>query len=127
MWWMSHHYGGRGTPSACLHAWQLVPIGPQGGPLAGKAGTRDTTLMPRTGLQVVTLKMYIVWKPHNTGIKLYCLADARQMLLLRTLWVCGFIPDASVPSAVMVMATATSIHGSFCICGQHSFSPSPRL
>ena len=42
----------------------------------GGAATGDETLVPHTGLRAGPLKMYIVRKPHNTGIKLYCLADA---------------------------------------------------
>ena len=42
----------------------------------GAAATGDETLVPHTGLRASPLKMYIVRKPHNTGIKLYCLADA---------------------------------------------------
>ena len=42
----------------------------------GGTATGDETLVPHTGLRAGPLKMYIVRKPHNTGIKLYCLADA---------------------------------------------------
>ena len=42
----------------------------------GGAATGDETLVPHTGLRAGPFKMYIVRKPHNTGIKLYCLADA---------------------------------------------------
>ena len=42
----------------------------------GGAATGDETLVPHTGLRASPLKMYIVRKSHNTGIKLYCLADA---------------------------------------------------
>ena len=42
----------------------------------GWRGQGDETLVPHTGLTAGPLKMYIVPKPHNTGIKLYCLADA---------------------------------------------------
>ena len=42
----------------------------------GGAATGDETLVPHTGLRAGPLKMYIVRKPHNTGIKLHCLADA---------------------------------------------------
>ena len=42
----------------------------------GGAPTGDETLVPHTGLRVGPLKMFIVRKLHNTGIKLYCLADA---------------------------------------------------
>ena len=41
----------------------------------GGAATGDETLVAHTGLRVGPLKMNIVRKPHNTGIKLYCLAD----------------------------------------------------
>ena len=36
----------------------------------GGAATGDETLVPHTGLRAGPLKMYIVRKPHNTGIKL---------------------------------------------------------
>ena len=42
----------------------------------GGADTGDETLVPHTGLRAGPLKMYIVRKPQNTGIKLYCLAHA---------------------------------------------------
>ena len=42
----------------------------------GCAAMGDETLVPHTSLRAGPLKMYIVRKPHNTGIKLYCLADA---------------------------------------------------
>ena len=42
----------------------------------GGAATGDETLVPHTGLRAGPLKMYIVRKPHNTGIKVYCLVDA---------------------------------------------------
>ena len=37
----------------------------------GGAATGDETLVPHTGLRAGPLKMYIVRKPHNTGINLY--------------------------------------------------------
>ena len=43
----------------------------------GGAATGDETVVPHTGLRAGPLKMYIVRKLHNTGTKLYCLADAR--------------------------------------------------
>ena len=42
----------------------------------GGAAMGDEALVPHTGLRAGPLKMYVVRKPHNTGIKLYCLADA---------------------------------------------------
>ena len=42
----------------------------------GGAATGEETPVPHTGLRAIPLKMYIVRKQHNTGIKLYCLADA---------------------------------------------------
>ena len=42
----------------------------------GGAATGDETLVPHRDLRAGPLKMYVVRKPHNTGIKLYCLADA---------------------------------------------------
>ena len=35
----------------------------------------DETLVPHVGLRAKGLKMFIPRKPHNTGIKLYLLAD----------------------------------------------------
>ena len=48
----------------------------------GGAATGDEILVPHTGLRAGSLKMYIVRKPHNTGIKLYCLADARTWYIV---------------------------------------------
>ena len=42
----------------------------------GAAAMGDETLVPHKGLRAGPLKMYIVRKTHNTGMKLYCLADA---------------------------------------------------
>ena len=42
----------------------------------GGAATGGETLVPHMGLRAGPLKMYIMRKPHNTGIQLYCLADA---------------------------------------------------
>ena len=42
----------------------------------GGAATGDEILVPHMGLRASPLKMYIVRKPHNTGIKLYRLANA---------------------------------------------------
>ena len=52
-----------------------MPIGLQHGPwVARPRGIK--TLVPHTSLGAGPLKMYIVRKPHNNAIKLYCWADA---------------------------------------------------
>ena len=38
----------------------------------GGIATGDDSLMPHTRLRARPLKMYIVWKAHNTNVKLYC-------------------------------------------------------
>ena len=48
----------------------------------GGAAKGDETLVPHTGVRAGPLKMYIVRKPHNTGIKLYCLVDASTGYIL---------------------------------------------
>ena len=70
----------------------------------GGAAMGDETLVPHTGLRAGSLKMYIVQKPHNTGIKLYCLADAGT----GTLWTCTSTLAAVVSSADTVVVRATS-------------------
>ena len=81
----------------------------------GGAATGDETLVLHTGLRAIPLKMYIVRKPHNTGIKLYCLADAGG-----TLWTCTSTLAAVVSSADTVVVRATSTPDSCWRCGPNS-------
>ena len=60
-----------------------MPIGLLGGQSGGGGGgTGDETLVPHTDLRVGPLRMYIVRKLHNTGIRLYCLADATSRYIV---------------------------------------------
>ena len=55
--------------------------------------------MPHTGLRAGPLKMYIVRKPHNTGIKLYSLADAGT----------GYIVDVYTSTLAAAMSSADTV------------------
>lgn len=42
----------------------------------GKAATGDETIVPHKGKRAGHLRQFVPRKPHNTGLKLYCLADS---------------------------------------------------
>ena len=42
----------------------------------GKAATGDETIVPHKGKRAGYLRQFVPRKPHNTGLKLYCLADS---------------------------------------------------
>ena len=42
----------------------------------GGGACGDESVVPHKGMLAGPLKMFIARKPHPTGIKLYCLADA---------------------------------------------------
>ena len=42
----------------------------------GGAACGDESVLPHTGIRAGALRMFIARKPHSTGIKLYCRADA---------------------------------------------------
>ena len=46
------------------------------GACPGGAACGDECVMPHKGIRGGLLRMFIARKPHSTGIKLYCLADA---------------------------------------------------
>ena len=48
----------------------------------GGAACGDESVVPHKGIHAGPLRMFIARKPHSTGIKLYCLADATSGYVL---------------------------------------------